>query len=379
MYNSKLKLLAISCVAFLFLTTPVKAQWVKSYQRGLQAMKSKAWNQAANHFKESLQKKNKDKKKTRAHGTIFIEYYPNREIGICYYYLNDLEKARQCLERSLSQTFSFRAKKYMNKVIAGQPPLIEPEITDVSSPPAKQDEPKPESNTPTATLVGERLSIAVLPFSSKGLGSELGSIDILDKLITGFVNSDRFKVIERAQLEMILEEQKLGISGVVDVATAAQIGQGIGVDAVLVGSVTQSKNTVGIDARLIDTETTEIMTARDAYSDKITLQSISVMITDLADKIKSDFPIVHGYVITINGQKLTIDMGRNQRISKGMKCYIYREGAPIVHPVSGEVIGKLIDEICEVRISEVFDRYAFAVITRTKLGNPRIRDKVITK
>jgi TolB-like protein len=227
--------------------------------------------------------------------------------------------------------------------------------------------------------VGERLSIAVLPFESKGIGGGLGQIDLLDKLVTGFVSINRFKVIERAQLEKILEEQKLGMTGIIDATTAAQIGKGIGVDGVVCGSITQGGNAVTIDARLIDTETAAIIVAKDAYSSGTSLQNLSQMISDLAAKFKTDLPLLNGYVISVQGTKVTVDLGYKNGLKKGMKCHVYREGAPIVHPVSGAVIGKMIDELCEVQITDIFDAYALATITKPKSGTPAVRDKVITK
>ncbi|MGH7452335.1 MAG: CsgG/HfaB family protein, partial [bacterium] len=190
---------------------------------------------------------------------------------------------------------------------------------------------------------------------------------------------NRFKVIERAQLERILEEQKLGMSGVIDASTAAQIGKGIGVDGVVFGSITQGGNAVTIDARLIDTETAAIITAKDAYSNGLSLQNLSQMISDLAARFKADLPLVNGYVIGVQGEKVTVDLGHKNGIKKGMKCHVYREGEPIVHPVTGEVLGKNIEELCEVQITDVFDAYALATITKPKSGTPAIRDKVITK
>ena len=180
-------------------------------------------------------------------------------------------------------------------------------------------------------------------------------------------------------LEKILEEQKLGMSGVIDASTAAQIGKGIGVDAVVVGSVTLTRTALSIDARLIDTESATIITARDAYSSQISLQSISQMINELALKIKDDLPLVSGYVISVDGNKLTTDLGRSSGVMKGMKCNVYREGSPIIHPVTGKVIAREIDELCEVQLTDVFDAYSTGIIIKTKNGSPQIRDKIVTK
>jgi hypothetical protein len=50
-----------------------------------------------------------------------------------------------------------------------------------------------------------------------------------------------------------------------------------------------------------------------------------------------------------------------------------------VHPVTNEVIGKTINQLCEVQINDVFDAYSVAVITKPKNGTPAVRDKVVTK
>ncbi|MDZ7304667.1 MAG: hypothetical protein ONB44_21275 [candidate division KSB1 bacterium] len=359
------------------------AQWHVSYQNGLKAMQRADWNTAIRNFQDALRVKNQDSKKIRSTGTMFIEYFPHREMGICYFYLNDFARARQELSISLAQAYTQRAKNYLERIERGESPSqtpfypIIPEQPKTDTPPPPPVERKTEPSS--STLVGERLSIAVLPFESKGIGRELGEIDLLDKLVTGFVNINRFKVIERAQLEKILAEQKLGMSGIIDASTAAQIGKGIGVDGVVCGSVTQGGNAVSIDARLIDTETAAIITARDAYSNGLSLQNLSQMIADVAAKIKMDLPILNGYVIGVQGERVTLDIGNKNGIKKGMKCLVYREGAPIVHPVTGEVIGKMIDELCEVQVTDVFEAYAMATITKPKSGAPQIRDKVITK
>ncbi|MDZ7266510.1 MAG: hypothetical protein ONB48_03450 [candidate division KSB1 bacterium] len=352
--------------------------WYKSYENGRQAVERGDWSSAASHFAAALAQKSRDTNKIRAYGTVFIQYYPNRELGICYYHLGDLQRARQYLELSLSQSPSARAQEYLDKIRQGPAPQ-----TTVSTP-APPAPTKPTARSvppaePAAAIVGDRLSIAILPFETKGIGSELGEIDLLDKITTVFFNLHRFKVIERAQLEKILAEQQLGMTGVIDVSTAAQIGKGIGVDAVVCGSIARTGNAASIDARLIDTETAAIITAQDAFANTLNLQALTQMIQEAAQKMRQDLPLVTGYVIKVEPERLTLDLGRNQGVRKGMKCHIYREGAPIVHPVTNEVIGKTIDELCEAQLTDVFEAYSVAIITKPKAGSVKISDRVVTK
>lgn len=373
----KLPISLLLCLSMASLAAADEA-WYKSYENGRQAVERGDWSSAASHFAAALAQKSRDTNKIRAYGTVFIQYYPNRELGICYYHLGDLQRARQYLELSLSQSPSARAQEYLDKIRQGPAPQ-----TTVSTP-APPAPTKPTARSvppaePAAAIVGDRLSIAILPFETKGIGSELGEIDLLDKITTVFFNLHRFKVIERAQLEKILAEQQLGMTGVIDVSTAAQIGKGIGVDAVVCGSIARTGNAASIDARLIDTETAAIITAQDAFANTLNLQALTQMIQEAAQKMRQDLPLVTGYVIKVEPERLTLDLGRNQGVRKGMKCHIYREGAPIVHPVTNEVIGKTIDELCEAQLTDVFEAYSVAIITKPKAGSVKISDRVVTK
>ncbi|NUM65845.1 hypothetical protein HUU39_11305 [candidate division KSB1 bacterium] len=95
--------------------------------------------------------------------------------------------------------------------------------------------------------------------------------------------------------------------------------------------------------------------------------------------MKRDLPLVTGYVIKTEPERLTLDLGRSLGVRKGMKCHVYREGAPIVHPVTNEVIGKAIDELCEAQITDVFDAYSLATVIKAKGGVVKMSDRVVTK
>ncbi len=388
------KMIAIFLIVFSTFAFGQQMRWYKHYFAGLQAMKNAQYQVAAKHFRSCLRVKSADKKKIRAFGTIFMEYYPHRELGICLYYLGQPEAAKKQLRISLQQAPSQRARDYLAKIESGdvisgvasseeqnklnrasQPSSPNPPTTGASAPNTAQNAAASEATGE----IGERMSIAVLPFSSQGIGGELNGVDLLDKLITAFVHSKRFKVIERAQLEKILNEQKLGLSGIVDASTAAEIGKGIGVDAVVLGSITRAGNSLSIDARLIDTESAAIISAQTAYSERISMYNIAQMVETLSQKFKQDLPIVKGLVINLNGSQLTLDFGANKNVKKGMKVIVYREGDPIVHPVTGKVIGRMINQVCVARITEVMPGYSLAKVERTLTGNPQKLDKVITK
>lgn len=68
-------------------------------------------------------------------------------------------------------------------------------------------------------------------------GKQNLAVRISDKLITSLLGLGTCQVIERSQLEKILNEQNLGVSGRIDASTAASIGKILGVDALIIGNV----------------------------------------------------------------------------------------------------------------------------------------------
>jgi curli biogenesis system outer membrane secretion channel CsgG len=113
---------------------------------------------------------------------------------------------------------------------------------------------------------------------------------ISDLLVQQLVTDGKYSLIERNAIDKILHEQNFANSDRVDSSTAAKIGKILGVDAVVMGSITQfgrddqsktyggvgaitgkfglggvqkreAKAVVGITARMVDTTTGEILAA----------------------------------------------------------------------------------------------------------------------
>jgi curli biogenesis system outer membrane secretion channel CsgG len=96
--------------------------------------------------------------------------------------------------------------------------------------------------------------IAVIEFADlEGNVTQLGRF-IAEELITRIFTTGRFDVVERNLLQKVLEEQKLGMTGYIDQETAISLGQILGVDAIITGSISDLGPNIKINARLISTE-----------------------------------------------------------------------------------------------------------------------------
>lgn len=156
-------------------------------------------------------------------------------------------------------------------------------------------------STEAQTAAGRRPRIAVMDFdyatvqtvsaSVFGTNVDIGK-GIVDLLVTGLVKDGSFSVIERKALDKIMAEQNFSNSNRADPNSAAKIGKLLGVDAIVVGSITEfgnetkhtglggaggnwhgvglgnmgrnnSKANVAVTARIINVDTGEIMAVAD--------------------------------------------------------------------------------------------------------------------
>ncbi len=87
-------------------------------------------------------------------------------------------------------------------------------------------------------LTRGQYSIAVLPFSGAGVSKDV-TARVQAYAITALIEvRDPFlKVVDRENIDRILQEQRLGLSGVVDEQTAVSAGKLMGAQAVLMGTV----------------------------------------------------------------------------------------------------------------------------------------------
>lgn len=78
-------------------------------------------------------------------------------------------------------------------------------------------------------------------------------------------NPNRIRLFERSRLEVIMRENALTLSGLVNAETAARIGEMAPVDYILTGSYTRLADAVDISARLLDVVSGEIVFTAGAH------------------------------------------------------------------------------------------------------------------
>jgi TolB-like protein len=106
---------------------------------------------------------------------------------------------------------------------------------------------------------GRQWRLAVTDFPDlEGVMSNLGR-HIAERLTTRLSQNAKLFVIERRRLGQVLAELKFSMSDLVDPNKAKQLGRMLGVEALVVGSVSDLGNVVDVDARIIEIETNRMM------------------------------------------------------------------------------------------------------------------------
>jgi TolB-like protein len=229
---------------------------------------------------------------------------------------------------------------------------------------------------PSALQLAERWSLTAFPFQQKGAVSE-ASLAFQDNLIDALVNQNRFRVVERQKLDVILTEQKLSRTKLFDKRTAINLGRLATAQSVIMGSIIETRTGIEIVARMIDTETSEILASKDVYGEVKDLPALRSLAEGMAIKFHLDFPMVDGLVIEHKGKAIFTDLG-DDVIKIGRRLIVYQE-EPIRHPVTGKMCGadnKIIGRAC---ITQVMSEMSKAELLECNPESVGHLDRVITQ
>jgi TolB-like protein len=105
----------------------------------------------------------------------------------------------------------------------------------------------------------EKRRLAIADFSKLDGSTDNFARYLSERLIASMFLTKRFEVMERRQLDRLLQELKLNLSDLFDPATAKRLGGLQGVDILATGSLTDMSTIVEVNARLIETGTGRVL------------------------------------------------------------------------------------------------------------------------
>ncbi|HKH49905.1 MAG TPA: CsgG/HfaB family protein [Thermoanaerobaculia bacterium] len=182
--------------------------------------------------------------------------------------------------------------------------------------------------------------------------------DVLNAATDAFVATRRFTMVERKQLDAVFTEKSLQefIGGQVN----NKLTDVLGLDLVGVVGYTLdvSKSPKGepvtkciIDVRLVDVKTAALLATVTSDRPSVILPSSTPREAGqlLYKSIRDAFPPL-GYVVSVSGKEVVIDLGSEAGLKKGDTLELVQEGEQIIHPVTGKVLSSPMKVIGELKV-----------------------------
>ncbi|MBN2720560.1 MAG: hypothetical protein JXR72_05605 [Proteobacteria bacterium] len=263
---------------------------------------------------------------------------------------------------------------------------------------------------------GPKKRIAVLEFDNRVNRSWWDASwrveeNLTEMVITELMETGRFIVVERSALNEILSEQDLAESGRVRQETAAKIGELLGAQVLLKGTVTEfiekesggaagimlggigiggttSEGYVAMDLRLIDATTGQVLESHRAEGkikstgiggiaffkgiafggttfNKTALgKATRAAVTDAVGFTVSNMEeqAWQGRVVKVEGASVYINAGSNMNISEDMVLSVFSRGEELIDPDTGLSLGTTISRSGTIRIVQVAEKFSIARI-----------------
>ncbi len=105
-----------------------------------------------------------------------------------------------------------------------------------------------------AQLAQGKQTVAILDFEGRGI-NQMEAATLTDRLMSEMVNTNAVILVERNQMNEILQEQGLQQSGCTSSECAAEVGALLGVQNMISGSFGKLGNTYTVDAKMFSVET----------------------------------------------------------------------------------------------------------------------------
>lgn len=91
-------------------------------------------------------------------------------------------------------------------------------------------------------------------------------------------------------------------------------------------------------------------------------------------------PVTRGFVVYVDTTRIVVDLTAADGVKPGTVLSLRRDRIPIVHPVTGEVLGELDEEVATARVVETRDKFSVAEVESVAPGaQVQVRDRVVLK
>jgi curli biogenesis system outer membrane secretion channel CsgG len=250
--------------------------------------------------------------------------------------------------------------------------------------------------------------LAVLGFenntTSRLFGDGLGHA-ASDELTTQLVKTGEFTVLERQQIQSILDEQHAGASGAIDPATAAAVGKLLGAQLVVLGSITQfsiDQKSGGIgrlsasyaeaesmlDVRIVDVNTGAILAVAEGQGKKrfggaqykdinlersfdagVAQEALRPAVESAVERILGEREKLAAVgsagpnmqVVGVRDGAIYVDRGENGGLKVGQKLVVHRV-IDTIRDAGGNILDEVTDRVGVIEVTRVLSQSAICKV-----------------
>jgi hypothetical protein len=207
------------------------------------------------------------------------------------------------------------------------------------------------------------ITVAVFDFESKDEAVRDLGPKVAVLLNASLSAEPQIITVERAELEKVLGEQELGLSGTVSGDTAAKVGNLTGAKVLVTGRVFQTDDELIIVAKIIGTETSRVYGELVKGGVKSSLTDLSA---ELAKKIAAD--------VTQKADTLIAKVEtREERIEKIKKELRDKKRPAVSVKITEQHFGQhVIDPAAETELSLILQQCGFTLVDEASTNKPDI-------
>jgi len=178
---------------------------------------------------------------------------------------------------------------------------------------------QPPRAMPTDGWTSQPLTIWIMDFKTKGYSVQEGEETLLLSGITDqLLENERVQLVERALLDKLLGELKLGSSELADRRTALAVGKLVAARLIASGTVVYSGPNTQVAMRLFETETGRITASiNETVGGTIPVSELAGQITgSLSGNLYEKYPI-RGKIVRMDGDTAWMNIGANVGVVEG--------------------------------------------------------------
>ena len=221
-------------------------------------------------------------------------------------------------------------------------------------------------------------TVSILGFKSEKnpLMGRAGLEGVLQEELTRELQARNIKVVERAVIEKILSELKLGASSLTDKDASLKLGKIMAARVIATGSTYAIGKKQHITLRMLDTESTNIVASLADQTRRMDPSKVAKKFAnEIARVAKEEYPL-KGRIVLAEEETIIINVGKKHGVTKGQVFNVLGEGKPL--NIRGRII-KRTKKLGKLQVTEVEDDLAYAKV-KVKKGswgeNQKIKESI---